>query len=302
MRPAEPHGPLVRPIDMWEDAALLFAAQDGVASLAQLRSAGVSPAMIAVRIESGELVRIARGLFRTKHHPHTDRTGIRIGVALAGGVADRGTALFWHRMIDEVPASISVTVGPERRLRASAGYRVETRRRTLDPADVVEVDGLAVTGKPLSVLEVADARIMDRALQRGNVTLDDLQAALDRNARARGILTARTIFDVAAGDTESEAERLFAALLRLHGMTGWHTQLGFRGWAIDFAFPEFKVAVEINGWAFHRSRARWQSDQDKANALTIAGWSVLNFSWHHLTDDPEGVITTLAEAIGARAA
>ncbi|WP_461168202.1 type IV toxin-antitoxin system AbiEi family antitoxin domain-containing protein [Tsukamurella serpentis] len=33
-----------------------------------------------------------------------------------------------------------------------------------------------------------------------------------------------------------------------------------------------------------------------------AGWSVLSFSWHHLHDDPEGVITILAEAIGARAA
>lgn len=143
---------------------------------------------------------------------------------------------------------------------------------------------------------------MDRALQRKDVTLDALSAALDRNTNAKGIGAARLVFDVASGDTESEAERMFAALLALHGITGWHAQLGFRGWAIDFAFPEFKLAVEINGWAYHRSRARWQSDQDKANALTIAGWSVLNFSWHHLTDDPEGVIALIAEAIGARAA
>ncbi|GAB3132429.1 hypothetical protein GCM10027289_20470 [Tsukamurella serpentis] len=64
----------------------------------------------------------------------------------------------------------------------------------------------------------------------------------------------------------------------------------FRGYLIDFAFPEARLAVEINGWAYHRSRARWMNDQNKQNALTSAGWSVLNFSWHHLTADPEGVI------------
>lgn len=289
-------------MSMWSRAALVFAAQNGVATREQLHAVGVSDPMIAVRIDAGEIVRIRPGLFRTKHHPHTDRTATRIGVLLAGGIGDRETALFWHGMSDAAPASISVTVPVDRRLRSTSGYAVRTRRRALDPADVDEVEGLAVTGKALSVLEVADAKIMDRALQREDVTLDDLSAALDRNVNAKGIGAARAIFSVAAGNTESEAERLFVALLDLHGIPGWHPQLGFRGWAIDFAFPEFKLAVEINGWAFHRSRARWQSDQNKANALTVAGWSVLNFSWHHLTDDPEGVITTLAEAIGARAA
>ncbi|WP_158635058.1 type IV toxin-antitoxin system AbiEi family antitoxin domain-containing protein [Tsukamurella asaccharolytica] len=287
---------------MWNRAALVFAAQDGVATRKQLHAVGVSDSMIAVRIDAGEIVRVRPGLFRTKHHPHTDRTAIRIGVLLAGGIGDRETALFWQGMVDTAPASISVTVPVDRRLRSTAGYPIRTRRRALDPADVAEVDGLAVTGKALTVLEVADAKVMDRALQRKDVTLDQLSAALDRNANAKGIGSARAVFSVASGDTESEAERLFVALLRLHGITGWHAQLGFRGWAIDFAFPELKLAIEINGWAFHRSRARWHSDQNKANALTVAGWSVLNFSWHHLTDDPEGVITTLADAIGARAA
>lgn len=292
----------MRPMGMWKDAAELFAAQDGVATRQQLHGAGVSDSMIAVRIDSDEIVRVRPGLFRTKHHPHTDRTAVRLGVILAGGVADRSTALFWHGMLTEPPANITVTVPVERRLRSMAGYSIETRRRALDQADITEVGGLAVTGKPLSVLEVADAKVMDRALQRGDVTLDDLAASLDRNAGARGVRAARAVFEIASGDTESEAERMFADLLVLHEITGWNTQLIFHGWRIDFAFPEIRLAVEINGWAYHRSRQRWMSDQDKSNALNAAGWSVLNFSWHHLHDDPEGVVTLLAEAIGARAA
>ncbi|WP_159103230.1 type IV toxin-antitoxin system AbiEi family antitoxin domain-containing protein [Tsukamurella sp. 1534] len=287
---------------MWKHAAEVFADQDGVATLAQLRAVGVTDLMISSRLASGELIRVARGLFRTTHHPHTDRTGVRIGVLLAGGAADRRTALFWHGLLDEPPGEITVTVPTERRLRSCAGYRIETRRRWLDPADVTEVGGLSVTRKPLSVLEVCDARIMDRALQQQAVTLADLEAALGRNAGARGICRAREVFAVAAGDTESEAERLFVELLRLHGITGWTAQAPFRGWSIDFAFPESRLAVEINGWAFHRSRSRWMRDQDKSNALSSAGWSVLNFSWHHLAEDPEGVITTLAETLAGRAA
>lgn len=143
---------------------------------------------------------------------------------------------------------------------------------------------------------------MDRALQTDAVTVEDMAAALDRNPRAHGMSEAWKIFDVACGDTESEAERLFAELLTLHGITGWYPQLAFRGYAIDFAFPEFKLAVEINGWAFHRSQKRWMSDQNKSNALTASGWSVLNYSWHHLTEDPEALITAVAELIGQLAA
>lgn len=292
----------MRPIVMWTKAAEAFAAQDGIATLNQLRGAGLTDTAIRARLASGELVRITRGLFRTRHHPHTDRTGVRVAVILAGGAADRTTALYWHGMVDAPPETVTVTVPPERRLRQAAGYRIETRRRWLDPADIVQVDGLSVTAEPLSVLEVCDARTMDRALQTEVVNLDDLESALERNTKSRGIVEARAIFNVAAGQTESEAERMFLDLLQLHGITGWYAQLPFRGWAVDFAFPESKLAVEINGWAFHRSRARWMRDQDKSNALTSAGWSVLNFSWHHLNEDPEGVITTVAETLGSRAA
>ncbi|NKY17454.1 DUF559 domain-containing protein [Tsukamurella spumae] len=87
-----------------------------------------------------------------------------------------------------------------------------------------------------------------------------------------------------------------------HGLLARYPQLPFRGYAIDFAFPECKLAVEINGWAYHRSQKRWMTDQNKSNALTGAGWSVLNYTWHHLTEEPEVVITAVAEMIGGLAA
>ncbi|TWS26552.1 DUF559 domain-containing protein [Tsukamurella sputi] len=298
----EPAAGLVRLIDMWSDAADLFADNDGVATLAQLRAAGVTDRMIASRVDSKELRRVGCGIYRSALHPHSDRVGVRIPVLISGGAADGWAALYWHGLTEAVPERVTATVPRGRRVRQATGYPLDTRRRNLDPLDLDSVDGLAVTAKPLTVLEVCDAREMDRALQTGAVTVDGMAAAIERNLRARGMGEARKIFDVASGDTESEAERLFAELLTLHGITGWHPQMPFHGYAIDFAFPQCRLAVEINGWAFHRSRKRWMSDQNKSNALTSAGWSVLNYSWHHLTEDPEAVITAVAEMIGDLAA
>lgn len=276
----------------------MFAEHDGVATLAQLRAAGVTERMIASRVGTRELHRVGCGIYRSALHPHSDRAGIRIPVLIAGGAADRWTALYWHGLIEDVPRRVTVTVPAGRRVRQMSGYLLDTRRRNLDALDLDVVDGLPVTAKPLTVLEVCSAREMDRALQIEAVDVKDMAAALDRNARAQGLTEARKIFNVACGDTESRAERLFADLLTVHEITGWRSQLPFRGYTIDFAFPEHKLAVEINGWAFHRSHKRWMSDQNKSNALTAAGWSVLNFSWHHLVEDPEAVITTVAEMIG----
>ncbi len=292
----------MRPIDVWSDAADVFAEHDGVATLAQLRAAGVTERMIRCRVASKELHRVGSGIYRSALHPHSDGAGIRIPVLIAGGAADRWTALCWHGLTENVPGTITATVPAGRRVRQATGYALDTRRRDLDPLDLAVVDGLAVTTAPLTVLEVCSAREMDRALQVGAVAVDGMAAALERNPRARGMREARQIFDVACGDTESEAERLFAELLTLHGITGWVPQLPFRGYAVDFAFPESRLAVEINGWAFHRTQKRWMSDQNKSNALTAAGWSVLNYTWHHLTEDPEAVITEIAEVIGGLAA
>ncbi|GAB3132427.1 hypothetical protein GCM10027289_20460 [Tsukamurella serpentis] len=203
---------------MWSDAADVFAGRDGVATLAELNAAGVTERMITARVSSKELVRVGPGLYRSAHHPHTDRTGVRIPVLLSGGVADRWTALFWHGLCDRPPRTVTATVAPERRLRVRSAYSIDTRRRELDCRDVTEVDGLAVTRRPLTVLEVCDPQVMDRALQIRAVTVEQLAAALDRNTGAAGIRAARRIFAVASGDTESEAERLFVRLLGLHSV------------------------------------------------------------------------------------
>ncbi len=292
----------VRPIDVWAEVAGFLAVHDGVATIADLRECGVTRRAVAGRVTSGELIRVATGIYLSAQHEYSDAARLRIGMHLAGGVADRGSALFWHGFSDRLPPVITATVPAERRVRPSAGFRIDARRGFLGREDIAVVRNLRVTAEPLTVLQAADPSLMDRALQTGRVNLRSLQRALDRNAHRTGIAAARRVLEVAGGDSESEAERRFERLLREHGITGFVIGLRLGRYKVDFAFPEQQVAVEINGWAYHRSHSRFLRDQEKHNALALAGWLPLNFSWHHIVSDPEAVVDTLLAALNERAA
>lgn len=61
-----------------------------------------------------------------------------------------------------------------------------------------------------------------------------------------------------------------------------------RKWKFDFAFPEYMVALEIEGGAFrghgHRSVGRFLRDIEKYNEAAVAGWCVLRCTTDDLSD------------------
>lgn len=57
---------------------------------------------------------------------------------------------------------------------------------------------------------------------------------------------------------------------------------------LDAAYPEARVAVELDGAAFHGSRAARERDLRRDTSLAALGWVVLRFSYERLMRDPEG--------------
>ncbi len=209
-------------------------------------------------------------------------------------------AAWWHGMLPSAPDRVELTVERGCGLRGRAGVRL--RRRDLDRRDVACVDGLALTARPLTVLETAAAVVdgsafLDRALQR-HVDFPAVYAAYCRNLGAyRGARIADLL--VAAADrADSAAERLVIRLLRRAGITGWQVGVPFGPWTIDVAFPEAKVAVEVDGWAWHVDVDRFRADRHKGNALTRAGWTLLRFTWHDLVNRPGYVVAEIRAALG----
>jgi very-short-patch-repair endonuclease len=73
-----------------------------------------------------------------------------------------------------------------------------------------------------------------------------------------------------------------------------------RKWRFDFAWPEYMVAVEVNGNAWKTvggGRHSQDSDYEKLNRAASLGWRLFTFSPGMITRDPYNCIKILVEAL-----
>lgn len=61
-------------------------------------------------------------------------------------------------------------------------------------------------------------------------------------------------------------------------------RIGTRRYRIDLAYPDEKLAIELDGWDTHRMRSAFDQDRATANDLVVAGWHVLRFT-SSMTDE-----------------
>jgi len=200
------------------------------------------------------------------------------------------------------PDIVEVTVPRNSHGRCRNGCRV--RRRDLDAADVVEIAGLRLTAFGLTVVEAAiqrrdGAKLMDSALQR-HIDLRELWRVHLRNKGRYGSPRARRLLQAASDGARSEAERLLVKLLRAAGITGWKANHPVGPYKVDFAFPELKIVLETDDWAFHSDEEVFQNDRKRQNYLILQGWQVLRFTWLDLVEYPQRVIAEIRYAISAR--
>ena len=77
---------------------------------------------------------------------------------------------------------------------------------------------------------------------------------------------------------------LFCRLLKEAGCPEPTKEYRFskRRWRVDYAWPEYKLAVEIEGGVWikgrHTSGSGFMKDMEKYNALTMFGWSLLRYT------------------------
>ncbi|KUI46572.1 hypothetical protein AU198_03010 [Mycobacterium sp. GA-1199] len=280
----------------------LLRAHDGVITLAQAREIGLSDQSVRRRAQAGRWRRCGPGVYFADDRPFSDAARIRAAVwgygdrACASGLA----AAWWHGASKYAPEVVDVTVPKSSNGRRRPGTRL--RRRDLSPRDVVERAGLRVTAMPLTVIEAAVRRgggpkLMDTALQR-HVELAQLWRAHLRNKGRHGSPAARRLLRAAEDGARSEAERLLVKLLRDAGFSGWRTNYPLGGYRVDVAFVVEKVAIEVDGWAFHTDSEVFQTDRNRQNVIALLGWKVLRFTWLDLTAYPKRVIAEVAAATG----
>jgi very-short-patch-repair endonuclease len=47
---------------------------------------------------------------------------------------------------------------------------------------------------------------------------------------------------------------------------------------VDFAYPDLKVAIEVDGYRFHSSRSDWERDRVRLSKIAAEGWRTLHIT------------------------
>jgi very-short-patch-repair endonuclease len=201
----------------------------------------------------------------------------------------------------------AIAVPPQHR-REPSGILV--LRETVPQDDLVVVDGVRTTGWARTVVdclrllpESQGRTHLDRWLQEGWITFDELVHRTQQMVGRRGVPHLRRHLRTASVGVRSEGERRLVALLRGARVRGWIPDYPVAGVGrIDIAFPDLKLAIEVDGRAWHVADDRFQRDRSRQNELVRRGWTVLRFTWADLVTRPQHVVLTITATLAALAA
>jgi len=198
-----------------------------------------------------------------------------------------------------------------------AGHHVHTTDH-LDRIDRAWAQGVPTLSPTRTLLHLAaDERpdrltaALDGALRDGLTSEDFLHrriAELRRRGRSgiRPLIRALEGHEVTRGG-HSWLEREFLRLVSEAGLPRPMMQqvLSKRRDAlvrVDCHFPGTRLVVELLGYRWHRSNLDLQRDTERMNALMLDGYSVLQFTYRHITTDHAWVIGQLLLGLGRAAA
>jgi very-short-patch-repair endonuclease len=206
-----------------------------------------------------------------------------------------GQAAAWlHEISDEPPGEVDVIVAPGRRMSCQPG--VSVIRGQVHIRDWAWRQGIRVTTVARTCLDLARCGRDDRleeALRSRRLRTSQLPAALARGRYRRGQIRARNAVREVGRSPWSRPERVAHEALRAAGITGWVANVravDVPGVVLpDIAFPAIKLAVEIDGRAYHdpvRNGRAFDDEHARQLALTRAGWTVLRFTARQILQRP----------------
>jgi very-short-patch-repair endonuclease len=71
------------------------------------------------------------------------------------------------------------------------------------------------------------------------------------------------------------------------------------GLEVDFLWPEQRLILEVDGYAYHGDRAAFERDRRKGMALVAGGYRVIRVTWRQIVEEPFLVVATVARALDA---
>ncbi|MDH3295560.1 MAG: type IV toxin-antitoxin system AbiEi family antitoxin domain-containing protein [Acidimicrobiia bacterium] len=292
-----------------------MAVHHGVISRAEALSLGLSPSQISRRLTSHRWVRIGSGVYRSAAAPRTWFSEARAAALSLGGlVSHRSSAVVWE--VDGFRPGLMEVVVPEWSGRQRSGIRVH-RSRDFELADGRVVNGVPVTGLARTVLDVAAVvgrrrleQTVDAVLRQKLLVWPDLADVLARHSEhgRTGCGRLRALLEHRYGDQaipDSRFNRMVGQLLSDAGLPDpdYEHIIEHDGRfvaRVDLAYPRHRVAIECDSVRYHLNLESFEADPRRKNALLLAGWRVLTFTWSDYSERSGVLVDTVRSALRDR--
>lgn len=174
---------------------------------------------------------------------------------------------------------------------------------------IMMLDGIPVMNRLHTFLvlgSVADPALvgtaLDAAVDARDVTVQGLRHTLKKHGRhyrgaevLAGLLAERGYYRL---PPNNNMEAAFLALVLAAGLPAPQRQVeirGARGWIgrVDFVYLEFRLVMELDGFASHGSRDAFQADRERDRKLVADGWRIVRFTWADIQERPQRVVAEL---------
>jgi very-short-patch-repair endonuclease len=288
--------------------------QHGRIHLRQLRAAGIGPNALAHRVRTGWLRRVLPSVYATRR-AETEF----LGRAMAAVLHFKGDALASGLCAAELWGFLDTTQRSDRNspidvLLAGrnatpvAGVRIH-RVKTIAHRDVRWRHGIPVTSPARACLDLAaifDDFELEAALaaafRRNAVRPSQLEDVMDRNPYAKGVGRLRALLDYAERphDTRSDYERRLLALIRAAELPLPLTNAHIGEHMVDMLWPDLKLVVEFDSWAFHRDRSSFEKDRLRDQVLSVSGHHVMRVTARQVDHTPIALVARIAAIVTAR--
>jgi very-short-patch-repair endonuclease/predicted transcriptional regulator of viral defense system len=293
-----------------------FAArQYGLVSRSQLLGAGVTPAKIAHRFDTGHLDRVFKGVYRVAGSQHTWHTDLMAALLYCGpgSALSHRTAARMHGLL-RLPELVELCTPRRRRARDLPEKWVIPSSIVFPMADLIEVGGLTCTTVERTLIDlgavVPERRVghaVEQALKSEQTDLPMLtyvhQRRRGRGRRGAGVLAAVLDGLEDSDRADSPLERDFLSLIRRSGLPLPKTQQvidndGRFIARVDFLWPDHDVIVEVDGHEYHSTRDQRSADSSRQNRLTALGYTVFRFTSDQVRSSRIEVVSTVRHALG----
>jgi hypothetical protein len=274
-------------------------ARGGLITRQQLLS--VVPKRVLDRHVNRSLVRVLPHVYRWRDSRLDDHMLLRAALLHAGpSAALSHTTALAVLGLRKVEMPLHLTVDQTAR-RAGARDIVVHRRIGFEPSapQCVIRHGLLITSPPRSLVDSwpllpRDERrpFVIEAVRKGITTAELLAESLMERPNIAGHRTLAQAIDLIADGCQSELEVLGVLNVFRHpslprGIGQYRIEVGGVAYHPDRAWPEAKLAVELDGARHHTSPEDRRRDLARDAALAAAGWVVLRFTYADVQKNPE---------------